>query len=70
MQILLIDPQDSRRFVSMRKPGWDARRRNKNIGTAKSGRGQNNQMRIPEYWMGGNYILYKERLKTEINASL
>jgi hypothetical protein len=31
----------------MRRPGWDARRRNKNIGTAKSGHGQNNQMKIP-----------------------
>jgi hypothetical protein len=31
----------------MRRPGWDARRRNKNIGTSKSGHGQNNRMKIP-----------------------
>jgi hypothetical protein len=50
----------------MRRPGWDARRRNKNIGTAKSGRGQNNQMRIPEHWMGGNYILSYEKLENSV----
>ncbi|MGD2181174.1 hypothetical protein [Lusitaniella coriacea] len=34
----------------MHKPGWDARRRNRNIGTAKSGYGKDNRLTIPESW--------------------
>ncbi len=29
---------------------WDARRRNRNIGTAKSGHGADNYLRVPERW--------------------
>ena len=50
----------------MRKPGWDARRRNRNIGTAKSGYGQNNKLRIPEHWIGGKWILFYEQLKNPV----
>jgi hypothetical protein len=53
----------------MRKPGWEARRRNKNIGTNKSGRGQNNQMRIPEYSIAGQYILFYEKLENPVAIS-
>jgi hypothetical protein len=34
----------------MIRAGRDARRRNRNIGTAKSGHGQNNKLTIPESW--------------------
>ena len=34
----------------MQKPGWDARRRNRNIGTPKSGHGQDNRLTIPASW--------------------
>ncbi|MEO1351806.1 MAG: hypothetical protein AAFW84_23875 [Cyanobacteria bacterium J06635_15] len=34
----------------MQKSGWDARRRNRNMGTAKSGHGQDNRLTIPESW--------------------
>jgi hypothetical protein len=37
-------------FSYMQRPGWDSRRRNRNIGTAKSGHGQNNRMQIPSSW--------------------
>jgi hypothetical protein len=50
----------------MRRPGWDARRRNRNIGTAKSGHGQDNKMRIPEHWIGGKWILFHEQLDNPV----
>lgn len=50
----------------MRRSGWDARRRNKNIGTAKSGRGQNNRMSIPERWIGIKWIQSHEKLNNPV----
>jgi hypothetical protein len=47
----------------MQRSGWDARRRNKNLGTAKSGYGQNNEMRIPDRWIGTKWIQFHERLE-------
>lgn len=43
----------------MRRSGWDARRRNKNIGTAKSGHGQDNQLTIPMSW-ADNRLFYEK----------
>ena len=34
----------------MQRPGWNPRRRNRNIGTAKQGHGQDNRMVIPDTW--------------------
>jgi hypothetical protein len=50
----------------MRRSGWDARRRNKNIGTAQSGRGQNNRMSIPERWIGAKWIQFHEKLNNPV----
>jgi hypothetical protein len=53
----------------VRRPGWDARRRNKNIGTAKAGHGQNNKMRIAEHWIGGKLILFHEKLDNAVTLT-
>ncbi|MBF2029096.1 MAG: hypothetical protein IGS48_20440 [Oscillatoriales cyanobacterium C42_A2020_001] len=53
----------------MRRPGWDARRRNRNIGTAKSGHGQNNQMQIAEGHKGGQYPFFYEDLENPVVLS-
>jgi hypothetical protein len=50
----------------MQRSGWNARRRNRNIGTAKSGYGQNNKMQIPEHWIGGKWILFHEQLDNPV----
>lgn len=44
---------------------WKPERRNRNIGTKKSGHPKSNDMRIPESWRDkhGNYSLYYERLE-------
>lgn len=34
----------------MRRPGWDATRRNRNLGTARSGHGHDNSLVIPTRW--------------------
>jgi hypothetical protein len=34
----------------MQRPGWDPRRRNRNIGTARQGHGQDNRLVIPNTW--------------------
>jgi hypothetical protein len=46
----------------------DNRRRNRNIGTAKQGHGQNNRMKIPWsfYFNTGDFRCYFERL-TQFN---
>ena len=46
------------------RAGRDPRRRNRNIGTAKQGHGQNNRMTIPEAWADGR--MYYERLKEPV----
>jgi hypothetical protein len=38
------------------RPGWDPRRRNRNIGTAKAGRGHDNKLTIP--CRGPNYTVF------------
>jgi hypothetical protein len=48
----------------MRKPGWDPRRRNRNIGTPKAGRGRDTRFTIPEPW--SDTRLYYERLVNPI----
>lgn len=53
----------------MRRPGWNARRRNRNIGTAKSGHGQNNRMQISEGCKGGRYPLFYEDLENPVALS-
>lgn len=52
----------------MRRPGRDARRRNRNIGTAKAGHGQNNKMRIPEPRLikGKQDVLFYENLENPV----
>jgi predicted SprT family Zn-dependent metalloprotease len=58
----------------MHSKGWDARRRNRNIGTKKSGHGQDNRLTIPESWADNR--LFHERLNNpitierEINGNL
>lgn len=43
---------------------WRPERRNRNIGTSRSGRSKTNDMRVPESWQdkNGNYSLFYERL--------
>jgi hypothetical protein len=53
----------------MQRSGWDARRRNRNIGTKKSGHGQHNRMLIPAHWIGGRYILFHEKLENPVPLS-
>jgi len=48
----------------MQKNGWDSRRRNRNIGTERSGHGQNNRLTIPESWSRDR--LFNERLKNPV----
>jgi hypothetical protein len=50
-------------MVEMHRPGWNPLRRNKNIGTAKSGRGRSSQLQIPHHWIGGKSVLFHERLE-------
>lgn len=50
----------------MQRSGWDARRRNKNIGTAKAGRGQDNRMSIPGKWIGVQWIQFHENLNNPV----
>lgn len=49
----------------MKRSGWDSRRRNRNIGTSKSGHGQNNQLVIPESWAVDR--LFYEKLENPIS---
>jgi hypothetical protein len=42
------------------RPGWNPTRRNRNIGTAKSGHGRNNRLVIPNYFQG--LTIFYERL--------
>jgi hypothetical protein len=51
----------------MNRPGWNSQRRNRNIGTAKSGHGQNNRMCIPKHWADGH--LFYERLENPVAFS-
>ena len=51
----------------MNKSGWDARRRNRNIGTEKSGHGQNNRLTIPQAWAYDR--LYHEKLKNPVRLA-
>jgi hypothetical protein len=46
----------------MQRPGWNATRRNRNIGTAKQGHGQDNRLVIPSDWR--DLRRYWERLST------
>ncbi|MEM8638675.1 MAG: hypothetical protein AAGG51_07685 [Cyanobacteria bacterium P01_G01_bin.54] len=52
----------------MNRSGWDARRRNRNIGTRKSGHGQNNHLTIPQSWADDR--LFHERLKNPVALEL
>ncbi|WP_346894461.1 hypothetical protein [uncultured Roseibium sp.] len=51
----------------MPTPVWRPERRNRNIGTALSGHGQSNRMRIPESWQdsNGNFSCYYERIRPD-----
>ena len=51
----------------MRKSGWDARRRNRNIGTVKSGYGQDNKLTIPMSWADSR--LFHEKLNNPVVLS-
>jgi hypothetical protein len=51
----------------MRISGWDARRRNRNLGTVKSGQGQNNRLCISESWADGR--LFHEKLNNPVVIS-
>jgi hypothetical protein len=48
----------------MQNSGWNPQRRNKNIGTAKSGFGQDNRMNIPESW--SDHRVYWEKLEKPV----
>jgi len=52
----------------MKKSGWDARRRNRNIGTPKQGRGQNNRFVIPESWADDR--LFYEKLNNPVSLEV
>ena len=52
----------------MNRTGWDARRRNRNIGTGKSGLGQNNRLTISQPWMDDR--LFYERLVSPVVQEL
>ncbi|MEM9005979.1 MAG: hypothetical protein AAGE59_20950 [Cyanobacteria bacterium P01_F01_bin.86] len=46
----------------MRRPGWDTRCRNRYLGTAKSGHGQDNYLTIPESW-ASDRLFYEKLVK-------
>ncbi len=48
----------------MRRSGWNPGRRNRNIGTAKSGHGRDNRMVIPASWANGR--MFYARLENPI----
>jgi hypothetical protein len=48
----------------MRSSGWNPQRRNRNIGTSKSGFGQDNRMNIPESWSDRRF--YWEKLENPV----
>ena len=52
----------------MNGSGWDARRRNRNIGTSKSGHGQNNRLTIPQSWADDR--LFHEKLNNPVSLEL
>ena len=52
----------------MNRPGWDGRRRNRNIGASKSGHGQNNRLTIPQSWADGR--LFHEKLSNLVSLEL
>ena len=52
----------------MNRPGYDSTRRNRNIGTAKSGHGKNNRLTIPRGW-NDDRVFY-EKLKNPVEISI
>lgn len=48
----------------LKRPGWDARRRNRNIGTAKAGHGQDNCLNIPHAFADERW--FHEKLKNPV----
>lgn len=52
----------------MKNRGYDATRRNRNIGTAKSGLGKNNKFRVPDAWVEEES--YWERLEKAVSLEL
>lgn len=48
----------------MKHSGWNPTRRNRNIGTKKSGQSQNNKFVVPERW--ADYRIYWERLRNPV----
>jgi hypothetical protein len=55
---------------SMTRPGWNPSRRNRNIGTAKSGHGQNNRLVIPARWSDDRVFWEKLRDPIAIERSV
>lgn len=45
----------------MTRSGWNPAKRNRNIGTAKAGHGQDNTLTIPRTWNGGNVFDFHAR---------
>ena len=54
----------------MTRPGWNPSRRNRNIGTAKSGHGQNNRLVIPARWSDDRVFWEKLRDPIAIERSV
>ncbi len=52
----------------MRRSGWNPARRNRNIGTAKSGHGRDNRMVIPASWADGR--MFYSRLENPIPVEI
>jgi len=51
----------------MNKSGYDARRRNRNIGTDKSGHGQNNRFKIAHAWADDR--MFYEKLENPVKLA-
>ncbi len=52
----------------MKNSGWNASRRNRNIGTKKSGHGQDNSLVIPESWTDDR--LFHEKLRDPVSYEI
>ncbi len=55
-------------YINMKRSGWGARRRNRNIGTSKSGHGQDNRLTIPESWADDRF--FHKKLNNPVSLEL
>jgi len=52
----------------VKRPGWNPTKRNRNIGTNKAGRGQDNRLVIPSHWT--DFRVFWSRLQNPIHFEL